>query len=135
MSGEADIVLTLPLPPSANRIWRHANGRNFRAPEYDQWLTAAGWSIQQQRAGDSVPYRFSVRITMPPTRTDLDNCCKPLLDLLQRQAVVQNDKYAREITLRRDDARDPATVLVEVWALPEPEPVKKARKRVLRLTP
>jgi len=129
MSPEPDIVLVLPLPPSANRIWRMSNGVQHKSGEYKTWLRDAGIMVARQAGGDRCPYLFEVRITLPPTRRDPDNSLKPTLDLLQACGVVANDRYARLISIAVDVRRDPDSMLVEVWALPDPLPVKGRRTK------
>ena len=123
------ITLTLPVPPSSNRLWRSAKGRTYKAPAYTDWLSEAYGRIAAARAADQVPYRFTVRIVMPKTRTDLDNAIKPILDCLQRSGVVVDDRYCVEVTACRDETRDPDTVAVEVTPLPDPMPKALARRR------
>lgn len=133
MNDPAHIVLRLPLPPSANRIWRVGRGRVRKADAYTEWLNLAGWQVQMQRAGNAIAGRFEARITMPETRIDLDNNCKPILDLLQKQQVIANDRHLRCLTIQRDPDRDKATCLVELWSLPDAAPKKRAKKPALRM--
>ena len=124
MNGEPDITLSLPVPPSANRIWRAANGRVYKSPDYCAWLTAAGYAAALQAHGDRIPGAYEVRVALPKTRGDLDNYAKPIGDLLQHQGLVRNDRLAERIVLERDRTR--SNVLIQLWALPTPE---KKRKR------
>lgn len=121
------IALTLPLPPSANRMWRIARGRPHKAADYDAWLSSVHWCCFYQLGGDSVPRLYAVRIVLPKTRMDPDNLIKPTNDALVRSKVVADDRHCRRILLEVDEAREAGSMLVELWALPEPPP--KPRKR------
>lgn len=131
MSDAPDIVLNLPLPPSANRLWRKGRGGQMhKSQDYQVWLTAAGLEVAMQRAGDSIPKHFHVRITLPPTRRDPDNSLKPTLDLLQASGAIANDKHATLIILAVDPRQEADRMRVDLWAVDEPE--KPARTRKLR---
>jgi len=39
------IHLSLPYPPSANRLWRYVNGRAIKSTEYRRWLERAAGEI------------------------------------------------------------------------------------------
>lgn len=128
-SEPAHVVLRLPLPPSANRIWRVGKGGTpHRADAYKAWLQQAGWECVLQRGGDRIPYRYHLRVTLPEQGLDPDNILKPLCDLLQKQRVITNDKHLRCLVLAVDPARDAGTLLVELWATPEPAPAPRKRK-------
>ena len=51
MRGHAYFVptITLPLPPSVNRLCRAGRHRRYRSPQYDAWRTGAGWELKLQR--------------------------------------------------------------------------------------
>ncbi len=128
MQREADIVMVLPVPPSANRIWRNGNGRTYKSDLYRQWLAAAGLAIEEQTHGDYVPDLYAIEVVVPKSRKDLDNHLKPISDLLEDQGVIVNDNRARRIALSIDAAR--SDVLVRLWALPAEPKIRKARKKV-----
>lgn len=122
MVEPAHIAITLP-PFSANEMWQPGpRGRGeILTRQYRAWLQEAGWAVQIQRAGDACLHRYKLRLTAPKNRLDLDNHLKPICDLLQRQRVIRNDRYAEEIVVRRDPARADSTVLVELWAVDQTE--------------
>ena len=124
MTDPADIQLTLPVPPSANRLWRNGQGRTFKSAEYMGWLANGGLACAEQTHGDHLPGAYAIAITLPKTRIDPDNAIKPVQDLLQRAGIVANDRYMRRLSLDVDEAR--TDVLVRLWALPSPP---KTRKR------
>lgn len=133
MEGPAHISLTLPLPPSANRL--HRRGRDaggnpvmHKSADYRDWIKRAGQSALTQAAGDAVPYRYAMRIVVPETRRDLDNHIKGTSDLLQNARMVANDRHLRRLLIEVDPTRGGDTMLVELWALPDVAPVPRVRK-------
>lgn len=122
------IVVVLPLPPSANRMWRHARGRTYKSAEYISWLGSVHRCCHVQGAGDTVPRLYALRIVLPKTRMDPDNLIKPTNDALAEAQLIANDRFARRILLEVDEAREPDTMLVELWALPDPPKAPRKRK-------
>lgn len=135
MDGPAHISLTLPLPPSANRL--HRRGRDadgnpvmHKSGDYRDWIERAGQLALIQAAGDAVPHRYAVRIVLPEQRKDIDNIAKPTGDLLQNVRVVTDDKHLRRLLIEVDPARDADTMLVELWAVADAAAVETAKVRV-----
>lgn len=87
------VSLTLPYPPSANRIWRSVGGRNIKSAEYRQWLEAGHRAIAAQKPQRiDGAYRLSLVVNRPDNRRrDLSNVVKPLEDLLQAAGVIRDD--------------------------------------------
>jgi crossover junction endodeoxyribonuclease RusA len=111
------LELSLPLPPSVNRLWRAGRKRVFRSPKYQSWLREAGWELVSQRP---------VRITGPVSiviaagrpdrrRRDLDNIAtKACLDLLVAHQVIVDDALVASISSRWDSAVKPGRIVVAV---------------------
>lgn len=115
------ITLDLPLPPSANRIWRYVPGstRTVLSEAYQDWKRAADQFAQYQLgAGHREPISgpFAVTITLDRKRHgrgDPDNRIKGALDYLQRAGVVANDKYLERLTLQYGEAPEGMRLVVE----------------------
>lgn len=98
------ITLTLPLPPSANRLYRAiGRGRSIKSKEYREWIARAR-SIVSESVGNLEP------LTGPCTaiialylrrRRDVDNSAKPILDVLQG-LVYANDSQVRRLLICRE---------------------------------
>ena len=89
--------LTLPLPPSHNRLWRAVNGRVIRSKKYRDWLSdCEGWLLIVK----GEPIEGSVCVTLDVyysnRRRDADSAIKPTLDAMQGTAYA-NDRQVREI--------------------------------------
>lgn len=93
-----EIVLRIPAPPSANRLWRRARVGMRKSDEYRQWKDAAAAAVEAQRAGRCFDW-FSIGIDLPHSRRDPDNSIKPLLDAIQAGGAIVNDNRLRGMTL------------------------------------
>jgi crossover junction endodeoxyribonuclease RusA len=93
-------TLTLPWPPSANRLWRNVNGRTIKSETYRNWLVMAGWDLKSQRPSPvKGRYRMTVVAVRPDQRRrDLDNLLKPISDLLKECGVIEDDSLAQSLT-------------------------------------
>ncbi|CAH1657674.1 putative Crossover junction endodeoxyribonuclease RusA [Hyphomicrobiales bacterium] len=115
------VVIQLPVPPSANRIWRIAgtrltkNGKRapnvIKSPAYRAWQDEAGWLLRSQRPG-RVAGAYDLTITLPKVRIDPDNAVKGASDILVKHNIIDDDKFARRITIERDDAAEAMVVTV-----------------------
>lgn len=85
----------IPIPPSANRLWRIFGSRMHKSKDYVQWLEHVGWLLKRD-----LPHvrnaRVGVRIDVHggkgfTKRRDMDNCLKPVLDALRESGVIEDD--------------------------------------------
>ena len=119
MSRGASVTITdLPIPPSANRIWRVANGRQHKSAEYTAWLTECGWRTAKHRNAFPGPYALAIeadRSRPYMVARDIDNLIKPVNDMLQHAGVVANDKHCMSVTARWASPMDwPMRITVSV---------------------
>ena len=107
------MILSCTPPPSANRLW---TSNHRKTPEYRAWLNEAGWQIKTQKAV-SIAGPISVIISVPGNgRRDLDNHCKPTLDLLSGMSLIDGDRFktVKRITMEWHDK--PAMLIqIEPW--------------------
>lgn len=111
-SGE-EVVLKLPIPPSANRYWRNFNGRVVVSSEASDYKSQVGWLCNQLS-----PFQGNVAVSVTVYRArkagDLDNYLKVLLDAL-KGILFPDDSAVVEIhSYREDDKQDPR-VMVTAW--------------------
>lgn len=94
------LTLDLPMPPSANKIWRFVPGmaHPLKSKLYRQWLDEAGNEMMAQRRGRFVPGDFAIDIAQSKgRRRDLDNGIKAILDLV-KGVVTEDDSRCVRIT-------------------------------------
>lgn len=86
---------TIPIPPSANALWKHGKGRTFKDAKYSRWLEQSAWLLARD-----LPHVKGARVGVEvsiyggrgfPKSRDVDNCQKAVLDCLQRAGVIEND--------------------------------------------
>jgi len=89
------IVLSLPFPPSVNRLWRATKGGGvYRSPKYVAWRKAAMWQLAGQAKGKKVigAYKLTILAVRPDKRKrDLGNLEKAISDILVSQNIIQDD--------------------------------------------
>jgi len=110
------IALDLPMPPSANRYWRHTSRGVYRSSEAVAYIELLQW---QAKEWDIEPLtgrvKFEAWYSIRKNR-DLDNCGKVLRDALQGIAYI-NDNQIDEIHERRKPFKDGGSVRVEITQL------------------
>lgn len=97
--------ITLPWPPSANRIWREARGRVYISKEYQSFLEAAksAWLMQGGRRLDENDEIEVDLLLFPPNRRpyDVDNRIKPTLDALTKIGFWKDDRIVSRVSAKR----------------------------------
>lgn len=121
------IRLSLPWPPSVNRIWRHPTkgrnaGRHLLSEEGRQYRQAVQNTVLNQlRALPRLSGRLSICIVVNPPdrrRRDLDNLQKAILDGLMHAGVYLDDSQADDLRIVRDDVISPGRVFVTLQEIP-----------------
>lgn len=99
------VILSMPYPPSANRLWRAVAGRNIKSAEYRRWMDEAVLTIRAQRPrGIAGRYHLRVTATAPDRRSrDIDNLAKALSDALVQAGVIGDDHRAKSLFLEWAD--------------------------------
>lgn len=107
-------MITLPIPPSANRYWRVYNGHPVMSQEARDYKEYVGVSCLRMvpLAG---PVSVTIRVYRARKAGDLDNFEKVVLDALQGYAY-ENDNQVVEIHAYRLDDKQNPRVEVEVRA-------------------
>lgn len=123
------MIVTLPIPPSANlyfRVWRGRAVTSHEARAYKQAAALAA-RAQGMRAITDGEVAVMVRVYRPTRRGDLDNRLKVLLDALRGVAYRDDSQVAALHATRLHDAKNPR-VEVEVARIDTP-PAEKAQRK------
>jgi crossover junction endodeoxyribonuclease RusA len=109
------VELKLPMPPSANAIWRSNRGHVHKSAAYKAWLTVAGWQVRSQHPNKiEGPYKLSIEAVRPDKRRrDIDNLIKPVSDLLCSIGVIEDDCYCEKVSAEWITEGDGVTVRIE----------------------
>lgn len=108
----------LPIPPSANHLWRNVQGRtvlSVKAREYRDTVERIIWLWKaQQTPADRTRLPLTIRlavslVVIPATRRhqDLDNLFKATLDALTHAGLWKDDAQIDEIHAFRAPIKDP----------------------------
>lgn len=98
------MIFDLPLPPSANRMWRKgAGGRLHKSSEYSAWIESVQWLVVAQRKREQITGRAALTIHCGKFHggADLDNKIKPVGDMMQLAGAVLNDKQFDRIEIHK----------------------------------
>lgn len=115
------IHLSLEVPPSANRYWRHFGRRvvlSEDAKNYKLRVRGAGLRAMLKEPLEG-PVSVTIRWYRKAKQGDLDNRLKILMDSLQGVAFV-SDAQVREIHAYKDDS-EPKKPRCEVYISPLPD--------------
>lgn len=97
------IRISLPFPPSVNRIWRQyqgrvllsREGRAYRQAVLGEWLQARTQGFGRQQL------RLVIDAHMPDARRrDLDNLNKAALDAMQAARMFEDDSQVIDLHIR-----------------------------------
>lgn len=114
------MTIILPLPPSINSYHRSVTtrsgvskvlvsreGRSWRKKAL-QLAAMQGARLIEGEVGITITAYFRDR------RRDLDNVCKPTLDLLETAGLIENDRRVQRIVMLRRIDRGNPRVVVEI---------------------
>jgi Holliday junction resolvase RusA-like endonuclease len=87
----------IPLPPTANNIWRIFGSRQHKSALYTKWLAECAELVAEEMRPVVGPICITVTIRLGkgfPKSRDLDNCVKPCIDLLKPTSYKRNGDVA-----------------------------------------
>lgn len=89
----------LPIPPSANMLFRTTDGKRFKTAKYKSWITSGMQYILDQNITFQALSEVHIELYVPRLRTnsDIDNRIKPVLDLLVRTDIIQDDSLVKSV--------------------------------------
>ena len=84
-------------PLSVNRVWQ---GRRFKTPLYKQYEKDCSWFLKGKKIDGDVEIHFKFYIKHEKT-SDLDNFIKPLLDLIVKAGLIDDDRFVKKIIAQK----------------------------------
>lgn len=112
-ANSAEVVLCVPVPPSANRYWRNFNGITVVSQEARDYK-----DVVRLLCGQVSPFSGEVAVSLTVYRArkagDLDNYLKVLLDAL-KGILYHDDSAITEIQAFREDDKINPRVMVTAW--------------------
>lgn len=116
------VRLTVPYPPTLNKIWRHVRGHVVLSDEaraYKDMVQAIAKVASGKNAMWETTFReatavvVSLRLYRPRKVGDIDNALKLILDAMQKTVYVNDSQIVELHVYRHDDKHNPR-VEVEV---------------------
>jgi hypothetical protein len=121
------IVFTLPIPPSVNNLFATGGKKRLKTETYREWIADGLFAMASQGIiKNSAPKPCRVIVTIRggkgfSTARDLDNCLKPIGDLISNYGLVKKDNVTNIAGWKIDYlgrlGLDPATCTVEVRSI------------------
>jgi crossover junction endodeoxyribonuclease RusA len=106
---DKSVLLTLPIPPSANRYWRSAGGRVYVSEEAQKYK-----NLVKTIFGQLDPFEGNIAVEFTVYRArkkgDLDNYIKVMLDALKGIVYPDDDAVIDIHAKRKDDKTNPRVV-------------------------
>lgn len=117
-----ELSLALPLPPSANRAWRHVGGRVLLSRAAREYRRTVAEAVARERlAGLLRPSdRLAVHLVLLPPdkrRRDIDNVRKQALDALTHAGLWADDSQIDRDSTERGELTAGGGLLVVVRTL------------------
>jgi Holliday junction resolvase RusA-like endonuclease len=85
-------------PLSVNKCWQ---GRRFKTRDYLTYEKEVLLKLKKDKMPESKPYKLYLVAGLSNSNADLDNICKPILDLLQKKYNF-NDRDVSEIHMKKN---------------------------------
>lgn len=89
----------IPVPPSANRLWRIFRNRQHKATEYKDWLKYTAHLLRERMRPVDGTVRIVIELRFGKgfmRSRDLDNCIKPIIDALKPPRYDKEGKLASD---------------------------------------
>lgn len=121
----ASFTLTLPLPPSVNRLYQGGGKNKRKTPQCAAWFEEAGWRMNEARA--KAGYKpltaetwYWTDVRMPENHLgDSDNRLKALHDLLHQMGATPDDRWLMGGTYMRCPDVVAGTCVVSATSVPD----------------
>jgi hypothetical protein len=131
------INIVLDMPPGVNKLYipvpsRDRSGRLtakiVKSNICREWADYAKNQVTFQRSGQTIPYRFKIKLIVPTSALDSDSSIKETLDACQHGGAITNDRHCMGGAWDVDETRPPGSMLVELVSTDDPMPPALLRK-------
>lgn len=93
------MVKILIRPLSINRAWQ---GRKFKTKEYDQYISDMFYLLPKELKIDPENLHFIFHLKQTTfLKADVDNFIKPLLDIMVKKGILEDDRFVKKITIEK----------------------------------
>lgn len=119
-----NVQFILKKPPAINAIYKYTSrggfARSYISKKGLDWFEESTWVLKQKFGSSlAITQPFRVDIELYSIQNDIDGVIKPLLDLLQKSGVVENDRLVVELRVKKFDVhhRNEEGVIMEIQSL------------------
>ena len=92
-------VKSLIKPLSVNDAWQ---GKRFKTRQYKEYEERLGWLLPAHYPIPEGRLQLTIRAGFSNKQSDVDNVCKPFLDILQKRYNF-NDRQVYKIEMEKED--------------------------------
>lgn len=118
---KADVVLTLPYPPTGNHAWKHTRaGKHYLTAEARGYYELVCHVVRQAGMAMYLDGKLIVEADIYPPdnrRRDLDNAWKVLSDACTKAGVWMDDTQISRLVLERMERVEHGRVLIRVQSV------------------
>ena len=101
------MIFTLPLPETTNSAYKSGKGHWYKSAKAQNWEEEAGWIIKRSWHRKPIINLVTLELVFYLKRDrDIDGSIKPVLDLLQRLKVYENDRQVVELHVIKATDKD-----------------------------
>lgn len=92
--------------PSKSNGYRIANNRLFKSKELKEYEESFAWQVAKEYFVDRIwfddKFGISMTIYFQSNRSDLDNAAKVILDCLQSNCIIKNDRNCWQLQMTKE---------------------------------
>jgi Holliday junction resolvase RusA-like endonuclease len=100
-------------PLSVNKVWQ---GRRFKTKDYKNYEEEVLFSLKKEKMiRGYVEVVFEFRLKYHKT-SDVDNFIKPLLDIIVKKGLIEDDRFIRHLDVYKYPAeKDSVNIVINKW--------------------
>jgi Holliday junction resolvase RusA-like endonuclease len=103
------MITILGQVPSKSNGYRIANNRLYKSIQLKEYEVSFEWQIRKHKGYMiAEPFEIWIDVYFQSNRSDLDNAAKVILDCLQKNQIIENDRLCSVLVMRKHiDKLDP----------------------------
>jgi len=88
--------------PSKSNGYRIANNRLFKSKELKEYEESFAWQCSRYKETHEGKFGITMNIYFQSNRSDLDNAAKVILDCLQTNGIIKNDRNCWQLHMTKE---------------------------------
>ena len=107
------LVISKIRPLSVNEAWQGRRFKTRKYKDYEKELLLTLPKIEKMEGDLVIDIRFYFKY---PKKRDIDNCIKPLLDIMQKKGYYKDDRYVWRLSVIKEQ-RDEEGFAIMIYNL------------------